>query len=185
MFRLLLFCFLFSTTASFAQEERSLDSIFADKKFHVIQPRDNLYRIAKNHEIPLQELREFNNLNHDLIHPGDTLFFAHQYPATLPHLPLAKEVEEGLPFLTEEFDEKENPTMEVKIPHDQNLISSLSSTGFLNENMLVMVCVLILASFFLLFIIIISKKHKREEELTPLETKILMEQMNANQANQG
>ncbi|MBX2842486.1 MAG: LysM peptidoglycan-binding domain-containing protein [Flammeovirgaceae bacterium] len=183
MFRLLLFCFLFSITASFAQE-RSLDSLFAYKSFHVIQPKDNLYRIAKNHEVSLQQLKEINKLNQNLIHPGDTLFFEYQFPAILPQLSVISEEDEEFP-LTKKDPEvmEEEPAIVEEIPHDQNLNSSLSSTGFLNENMLVMVCVLILAAFLLLFIIIISKKHKREEELTPMEKRMIMEQMNGNQPN--
>lgn len=43
------------------------------KTTYTVKKGDNLYRIALNHDITLEELFEWNDLNDDLIYPGDVL----------------------------------------------------------------------------------------------------------------
>lgn len=46
-----------------------------DEYYHVVKPKDNLYRIAKNNELPLPELLRLNGFEDEshVIHPGDSL----------------------------------------------------------------------------------------------------------------
>lgn len=59
---LLLFLFI-SSVASFAN---------APKKY-IVNPGDNLYRIALNHHVSLESLKSWNQLTSDVIYPGDVL----------------------------------------------------------------------------------------------------------------
>lgn len=45
----------------------------AEPKTYKVQNGDNLFRIAVNHNLTLNELKELNNLASDVIHPGDEL----------------------------------------------------------------------------------------------------------------
>ena len=44
-----------------------------EPELYVVEPGDNLYRIALKHNISLDSLMDWNNLNSDLIHPDDEL----------------------------------------------------------------------------------------------------------------
>ena len=46
--------------------------------FHIIEPGETLYKISKDHNVSIQQLRDLNNLQNDNIKLGDTLFFSKQ-----------------------------------------------------------------------------------------------------------
>ncbi len=51
------------------------DTELPEEYYHIVKPKDNLYRIAKNNEIPLPELLRLNGFDDEshVIHPGDRI----------------------------------------------------------------------------------------------------------------
>lgn len=46
--------------------------------YHIIEPGETLYKISKDYNISIQQIRDWNNLENDNIKLGDTLFIAKQ-----------------------------------------------------------------------------------------------------------
>ncbi|MGC9362849.1 MAG: LysM peptidoglycan-binding domain-containing protein, partial [Candidatus Syntrophosphaera sp.] len=71
-----------------------------DEYYHVVKPKDNLYRIAKNNELPLPELLRINGFEDEshVIHPGDSLLI--KDPSA--YLIQARTVEQKLQSLPED-----------------------------------------------------------------------------------
>lgn len=63
----------FAPAASFTVEEKEYIASSEAHKIYVVQEGDNLWKIAKKHKVGLEDLKELNHLNSDLIKVGMTL----------------------------------------------------------------------------------------------------------------
>ncbi len=52
----------------------------ANLPFHIIEVGESLYKIAKNNNVSVQQLRNWNNLENDNIKIGDYIYFSQQQP---------------------------------------------------------------------------------------------------------
>ncbi|MFC5603782.1 3D domain-containing protein [Sporosarcina koreensis] len=59
-----------------------LDLLKKEPVTYMVEEGDNLYRIALNHGMTLQELKLLNNLVNDIIHPGDVLTISGEDPGS-------------------------------------------------------------------------------------------------------
>lgn len=51
---------------------------------YTVQPGDSLWSISREHGVTVDELREWNSIDGDLIHPGDVLFVEEEMPELVP-----------------------------------------------------------------------------------------------------